>query len=91
MIKVRNRVFNLIISVIFAGISLVGNGAGTALADSHKTAFDDREKKAIESIFTEYLLEHPEIILRALQVLEKRKQAAKAAQEKSALAANRDA
>lgn len=91
MIKTRNRVLNLIISVVFTVICLTAYGAGTAVADSHKTAFDDRERKAIESIVTDYLIEHPEIILRALQVLDERKQAAKAAQEKSALAANRDA
>lgn len=91
MIKVRNRVFNLIFPVVFVAVCLAGYGAGTAVADSHKTAFDDRERKAIESIVTDYLLEHPEIILRALKVLDERKQAAKAEQEKSALAANRDA
>lgn len=91
MIRVRNKVLSLIFSAIFAATSLAVYGAGTAVADSHKTAFDDREKRAIESIVTDYLLEHPEIILRALQVLEERKQAARAAQEKSALAANRDA
>lgn len=91
MIKVRNKVLSLIFSAIFGAASLTVSSAGTAVADSHKTAFDDPERKAIESIVTDYLLENPEIILRALQVLEERKQAAKAAQEKSALAANRDA
>lgn len=90
MIKVRNKVLSLIFSAIFGATSLTAYGTGTAVADSHKTTFDDRERKAIESIVTDYLLENPEIILRALQVLEERKQAAKAAQEKSALAANRN-
>ena len=82
---------NLSVSFLFVAVSLAIFDVGTALADSNGTEFDDREKKAIESIVTDYLLEHPEIILRALQVLEEREQAAKAAQEKSALAANRDA
>ena len=61
------------------------------VAGSHEAVFDEREKEAIESIVTEYLLDNPEIIMRVLLVLQEREQAAKQAQEMTALSAHRDA
>mgnify|MGYP001825410141 CR=1 FL=1 len=61
-----------------------------AHADEHATIFDERETKAIESVVTDYLIENPEIIMRALQVLQEREQEAEAEQARLAMAAYRD-
>ena len=89
--SITKIVSRLVLIAIVALVHVSSYGAGTAGADTQESVFHDRDKKAIETIINDYLLEHPEVILRALQVLEERKQAAKATKVKNALAKNRAA
>lgn len=65
--------------------------AGSALAQEGGAVFDDKEEEAIQGIIADYLLDNPELVLRALQILQERQQAAEAEQARVALATHRDA
>jgi protein-disulfide isomerase len=61
------------------GALLVAAAAGLArpaLAQGQPTAFDDAERAAIEEIVRDYLVENPEVIREALQVLRERQEMA---------------
>lgn len=70
------------------GIWLV---TGTSLAQQAEGPFDGAEREAIEGIIADYILDNPEIIYRALQVLQERQQAAQAEAARLALETSRDA
>ena len=63
--------------------------SGVALADA--TAPSKTDKSAIEKIVREYLLENPEVIDEAIQLLRARRQAEEENQAKEALSQNGDA
>jgi protein-disulfide isomerase len=75
-------------SAVLVGTWLV---SGTALAQEAPGPFDDVEREAIEGIIADYILENPEIIYRAIQVLQERQQAAQAKAARLALETNREA
>lgn len=65
--------------------------AGTALAQQPPPIFNDSEREAIEGIIADYILDNPEIVYRALQILQERQQAAEAERARLALEAHRHA
>ena len=69
----------------------IGAGSVTASAQSTKPALDDSERAAIESIVREYLLENPEIITEALDILQQREEAAELERQRLALVEQHDA
>lgn len=77
----------------WAGAVLIGTWlvTGSSLAQQAQGPFDGAEREAIEGIIADYILENPEIIYRALQVLQERQQAAQAEQARLALETHRDA
>lgn len=60
-----------------------------ALADEHAGVFGERETRAIESIITDYLVDNPEVIIRALEVLQERERIADAERARAALEESR--
>ena len=70
-----------------AGASLL---ATAALADG-LTAMSDAERQAFRDEVRAYLIENPEVLMEAMQVLQQRQDAAVAQQEQAALAMNREA
>lgn len=76
----------------WAGGALIGAWLGTGVAIAQEApAFEPAERQEIEGIIADYILENPEIIYRALQVLQERQQAAQAEQARLALDNHRDA
>jgi protein-disulfide isomerase len=77
----------------WVGLALlfIGLAAPSARAQEAPAVFDETEQEAIEGIIADYILEHPEIIYRAIQVLQERQQAAEAERARQALAEHRDA
>ena len=71
------------------GLSVVLAGLVAALPISGASAFDSRERSEIEQIVRDYLLERPEIILEAMQILRAREEAQEADQRGRALSENR--
>lgn len=69
---------------------LVAGIAGPAWAQSAADVFDGLETAAIEKIIADYIVENPDLIVRALRVLEERNALAAVEQKKAALAANRE-
>ena len=60
-------------------------------AEGQEPVFDDEERRAIEGVIEDYLLEHPEIVLRALETLQQRQESQAAEQVQAAIQANRAA
>jgi protein-disulfide isomerase len=58
-------------------------------AFSPASAFDDGQKKEIETIVKNYLLEHPEVLVEVQQALEKKQDEARLAQAKDAVEQNK--
>ncbi|HEX6143022.1 MAG TPA: DsbA family protein [Geminicoccaceae bacterium] len=73
---------------VVAGIWLI---AWPAFAQQAPEPIEGAEREAIEGIIADYILQNPEIIYRALQILQERQQAAQAEQARLALDAHRDA
>ncbi|MEC8134891.1 MAG: DsbA family protein, partial [Pseudomonadota bacterium] len=73
------------------GLVLVGLTifSGVALADA--TTPSKKDKSAIEKIVREYILENPEVIEEAIQILRARRQAEEENRAKQALSQNGDA
>lgn len=65
-------------------LALLAGTPNRAAADEHSTIFDDKQTKAIEAIVTDYLIANPQIIVRALQLMQERE--AEADAEKARLA-----
>lgn len=72
------------------GIAIALLGSGSARAEGSPAVFDDAEREAIEAVVEDYILDHPEIVYRALQVLQERQQAAEAERAELALTSHRD-
>ncbi|HLW27602.1 MAG TPA: DsbA family protein [Kiloniellales bacterium] len=62
----------------------------TGLARPANAEFSASERAEIEQIFRDYLLENPDLILEALEVLEERKQAAQTSRQQDKLSLHRD-
>ncbi|MEX1154780.1 DsbA family protein [Parvibaculum sp.] len=62
-----------------------------AAAADDTARFDPADREAIEEIVRDYLLKHPELVLEALQTLEKKHQAAAQAETRAAIEARRKA
>ncbi len=73
-----------------AAIGLGGSVLGAA-AQSDRPTIDVNDRAAIESIVREYLLENPEIITEALDVLQQREELAELERQRAALVAQHDA
>jgi len=69
---------------LLLSVALVPLVAGAAIADE---ALTSEERSQIEDVVREYLLENPEIILEAIQVLEQRERMAQENQRSGAIAA----
>jgi protein-disulfide isomerase len=76
---------------VLAAIGLVFACTVSVRADEHGTVFGERETRAIESIITDYLIDNPEVVVRALQVLQEREDLAEAEKARLAIKAHRDA
>jgi protein-disulfide isomerase len=64
-------------------------GAAMVLATAPALAFDDAQKKEIGGIVAEYLREHPEVILQAIEALQAKSEAQKEEAARQAVTANR--
>lgn len=73
--------------MVFAALAL-SFAALPALAQQQSSPFTDGERAALHAEIRAYLLENPEILLEAMQELEKRQQAATAANDAERIAAN---
>jgi protein-disulfide isomerase len=62
--------------------------AGSAAAQQQSSPFSEAEKAAMHAEIRAYLLAHPEVLLEAIQELEKRQQAATEANDQTLVAAN---
>jgi len=65
-------------------------GAVLLLATAPAQAFDDAQRKEVESIVSSYLHEHPEVILEAIQALQAKKEQQEEEKSKQALIENKD-
>lgn len=73
------------LALVLAGGSLV-----TTASDAAEGAFSDDQKKSIEKIVRDYLLNNPEILFEVQSALEKKMEVARAQQMEKSLAANAD-
>lgn len=64
--------------------------AATPAAAAEKQSLSPDQRKSIEQIVREYILEHPEIITEAIQVLQERERAEAARAQAAAMAARRE-
>jgi len=80
---VRFRFAALAVSAGLAALAL-----GTVPA---RAAMDDAQRQAIEQVVRDYLLKNPEVIVEAIDELQKREKVAEEARSRQALAANRAA
>src|ERR1700761_1434759 len=72
----KNRMFALPLrAILAAGFALAVWTAPTHAADT--TKHDDADRAHIESIVHDYLMQHPEVILQAVQALQNKEQAQK--------------
>jgi protein-disulfide isomerase len=78
-------------AAVLAIAGLAGLFLTSAQASEHATVFGDRETRAIEAIITDYLMEKPELIMRALEALREREVTSKAEKSQLALQESRDA
>ena len=62
-----------------------------ARSDEHGSVFGEQETRAIESIARDYLIRNPDVILRSLEALQAREDAAKAEQIRLSVRQNREA
>ncbi|MEO3434437.1 DsbA family protein [Inquilinus sp. CAU 1745] len=77
----------LIASVMLATIGL---SAPAVVAQSASPAFDPAQTEAIESVVRNYILEHPEIIMEAMTILQTRQQEEEMARQQQQLVALQD-
>ena len=64
-------IFRPLWCLLFAGFLLLG----PALAPAHAAALDSEQKAEVEKIIAEYLLANPELILKVMDELERRRKA----------------
>ncbi len=69
-----------------AGLSMTGG----AMAQSDSSTIEANDRAAIESIVREYILENPEIITEALDILQQREEMAELERQRETLVAQRD-
>ncbi len=85
------RVWKRRISVAVLGAALLAAlVAAMPAAAAEKQSLSPDQRKSIEQIVREYILEHPEIITEAIQVLQERERAEAARAQAAALVAQRD-
>ena len=58
---------------------------GPALAQDAAATFDGQQNEAIEALVRQYILDHPEVVVEALQRYEQQRQAAEAERQRAAL------
>ncbi|AWU94406.1 DsbA family protein [Azospirillum ramasamyi] len=63
--------------------------SAAAPAHAQSASFDGNQKAAIEKIVRDYLMEHPEVILQAVDAMQERQKAAEAEQARMALIENK--
>ncbi|HEY0836395.1 MAG TPA: DsbA family protein [Azospirillum sp.] len=76
----------------FRPLLLTAAVALTVLAPAARAqtpAFNDTQRRAIEEVVRDYLVKHPEVIIEAIDELQKRERADTAAKQKDALSAHR--
>ncbi|MGF1630058.1 MAG: DsbA family protein [Kiloniellaceae bacterium] len=76
-----------------AALTLVAGLAAapqTVLGEDVGPAFDAKQNEAIEALVRQYLLDHPEVVVEALQLYEQRQQAAEAERQKTVILALAD-
>lgn len=85
---IHKRLLGPSMAALLAFGALTGAPAAEA---QEKPAFDAAESEAIEAVIKQYLLDHPEVLVEALQLYEQRQQAAEAERQKAALIAEAEA
>lgn len=78
-------------ALIAAAVTALALTGATGAGASDVTALSGAERDAFRAEVRAYLLENPEVLLEAIQVLETRQQAAEAAGEEALIAANAEA
>ena len=87
MLKQKDFLRNAAALTLLAGLA----GAPQAvLGQDTAPSFDAKQNEAIESVVRQYLLDHPEVVVEALQLYEQRQQAAEAERRKTAILALAD-
>jgi protein-disulfide isomerase len=81
---------NLLGAATLGGLLMLA-AATPSHAQEPAPAFDEGQRQAIEEIIADYILDNPELVYRALQVLQERQQAAEAERAKLALDTHREA
>jgi protein-disulfide isomerase len=74
-------------SAMLAVAAALAAAPHTALAQDSAPAIDAEQREAIETVVRDYLLEHPEVLVEALQAYEQRQQAAQAERQRQAIVA----
>ncbi|HMA13775.1 MAG: DsbA family protein [Bacteroidota bacterium] len=69
-----------------AGLAAAAPALAPALAQDATPPFDARQKEAIDALVRQYILDHPEVVVEALQRYEEARQAAEAERQRAALA-----
>ncbi|HYD68286.1 DsbA family protein [Azospirillum sp.] len=59
------------------------------VAQAQTPAFNDMQRRAIEEVVRDYLVKHPEVIMEAIEELQKRERAETAERQKTALSGNK--
>lgn len=76
----------------FAALAVSAGLAALTLANAPaRAAMDDTQRQAIEQVVRDYLLKHPEVIVEAIDELQKREKVAEEVRNRDALAASRAA
>jgi protein-disulfide isomerase len=87
MLKQKDFLRNAAALTLLAGLA----GAPQAvLGQEAAPSFDAKQNEAIEAVVRQYLLDHPEVVVEALQLYEQRQQAAEAERRKTAILALAD-
>jgi len=73
-----------------AGLAFIVAGAATLPAIPAQAQMSSEAKAEMGAFIREYLLENPEVLMEALEVLQEREQAAQQVQAREAIAANQD-
>jgi protein-disulfide isomerase len=86
---IQKQIFGLSTALLlaFAGIA----AAPAARAQEKPSVFDAEQSEAIGELVRQYILDHPEVLLEALQIYEQRQQAAAAERQQAALTAEVEA
>jgi protein-disulfide isomerase len=87
MLKQKDFLRNAAALTLLAGLAAAPQAV---LGQEAAPSFDAKQNEAIEAVVRQYLLDHPEVVVEALQLYEQRQQAAEAERRKTAILALAD-